>query len=112
MVIKNYIPKRGDVVWLNFSPTIGHEQSGRRPALVLSPKEYNKIIGLAIVVPVTKKIKNYSFEVPISFGKNKGVVLSDHVRSLAYKGRNVEYITTADDSIVGQVIGKIKSIIE
>jgi len=60
-----YVPSRGDVVWLSFNPQSGHEQPGHRPAIVISPKEYNGKVGLAIFCPITSKIKNYPFEVKI-----------------------------------------------
>ena len=60
-----YVPSRGDIVWLNFNPQAGHEQAGKRPAIVLSPKEYNKKTSLIIGCPITSKIKGYPFEVDI-----------------------------------------------
>jgi mRNA interferase MazF len=62
----NYIPNRGDIVWLNFTPQAGHEQMGTRPALVLSPERYNKKTGLAVCCPITSNIKGYPFEVVVS----------------------------------------------
>jgi mRNA interferase MazF len=112
MVKKTYVPKRGDVVWLNFSPTEGHEESGRRPSLVLSPKSYNELIGLAIVCPITQKTKGYTFEVPISLKKVSGVILSDHIKSIAFRERNIEYIGQAIENTVEEVIGKVKTILE
>lgn len=67
---RNYTPEKGDIVWLNFTPQAGHEQKGRRPALVLSPKEYNSKTGLAIFCPITSKIKGYPFEVLIKSKKS------------------------------------------
>lgn len=111
MVRKKYVPKRGDIVWLNFSPTEGHEQGGRRPSLVLSPEPYNRLIGLAVVCPITQRVKGYSFEVPISIGKVKGVILSDHIKSIAYKERKIKYIDQASEVIIEEVIQKIKAVI-
>jgi len=65
MVMERYIPERGDIVWLNFNPSSGHEQKGKRPAVVISPKKYNEKIGLGLFCPITSKIKNYPFEVKI-----------------------------------------------
>jgi len=79
-MVRNYIPQRGDVVWININPQAGHEQAGRRPAIVLSPKSYNKKVGLALFCPVTTQIKGYPFEVIIPLGlKVAGVVLTDQV---------------------------------
>lgn len=75
---KRYIPARGDVVWLTFNPQAGHEQAGRRPALVLSPSSYNRKVGLAIFCPITSQVKGYPFEVAIPAGsKLGGVILAD-----------------------------------
>ncbi len=109
--MKKYVPRRGDVVWLNFFPAEGHEQSGRRPSLVLSPESYNDLIGLAIVCPITHKSKGYSFEVPISVGKIKGVILSDHVKSIAYKERKIKYIDQISEKTIEEVIQKIRAIL-
>ncbi|HNX60292.1 MAG TPA: endoribonuclease MazF, partial [Spirochaetota bacterium] len=84
-MVKKYIPDRGDVVWLNFTPQSGHEQMGKHPALVLSPKEYNEKTGLAIFCPITSKEKGYPFEVKIKAKNVSGVVLSDQVNSLDWK---------------------------
>ena len=64
-MIQGYQPERGDIMWLDFNPQAGHEQAGFRPALVLSPKSYNKKIGLALVCPITTKVKNFLFEVQL-----------------------------------------------
>ncbi len=93
MVKPSYVPRRGDVVWLNFDPQSGHEQAGRRPALVLSPEEYNRKAGLAIFCPITSQVKGYPFEValPANF-KISGVVLADQVKSLDWQARQAELI--------------------
>ena len=92
-MVKNYIPERADIVWLNFTPQSGHEQRGRRPALVLSPKEYNSKVGLAIFCPITSNIKGYPFEVIIPDNiEIKGVVLSDQIRNLDWISRQAEFI--------------------
>jgi mRNA interferase MazF len=81
--MSSYVPDRGDLVWLEFTPQAGSEQRGRRPALVLSPKTYNGKVGLALFCPVTSKIKGYPFEVKLPDGSEvSGVVLSDQLKSL------------------------------
>jgi mRNA interferase MazF len=88
-----YVPERGDLIWLSFSPQAGHEQAGRRPALVLSPAAYNKGAGLALVVPVTSHIKGYPFEVLLPSGLPvSGVILSDHLKSVDWRARAAERI--------------------
>ena len=71
MVTDNYIPDRGDIVWLNFTPQTGHEQQGKRPAVVISPQSYNSKARLALFCPITKKQKGYPFEVKIDKFKNQ-----------------------------------------
>lgn len=78
----SYIPHRGDIVWLNFTPQAGHEQMGTRPVLVLSPEKYNKKTGLAVCCPITSNIKAYPFEVVVSGKKINGAVLADHLKNL------------------------------
>ena len=89
---KGYVPDRGDVVWLDFDPQIGKEQAKRRPAICISPKDYNQKSGLAIFCPKTSKIKGYPFEIPISLNKIRGVILADQVKSLDYRERNATFI--------------------
>src|SRR5881409_297265 len=83
---RGYVPDAGDIVWMNFTPQAGHEQSGHRPALVLSPAVYNAKVGLLIVCPMTTKLKGYPFEVPIA-GAVPGAALADQVRSLDWRAR-------------------------
>jgi len=87
-VVKRYVPERGDVVWLNFTPQAGHEQAGHRPALVLSPAAYNGKTGLMLCCPITSQVKGYPFEVRLDAGADaQGVVLSDQVKSLDWQAR-------------------------
>ena len=107
-MVKNfYFPERGDIVWLNFDPQTGHEQKGKRPAIVISPKEYNKKTGLGLFCPITSKIKNYPFEVRIETEKITGVILSDQVKSLDWKTRKIEFIVKANPVKVEETIDKI-----
>ena len=107
MVRKKYIPERGDIVWLNFNPQTGHEQKGERPALVISPKEYNEKTGLGLFSPITSKEKNYPFEVKVDNTKITGVILSDQVKSLDWKTRKIKFIIKAKTDIINEVIDKI-----
>ena len=104
-----HVPRRGDLVWLTFQLQAGHEQSGRRPALVVSPAAYNSRVGLALMCPVTTQIKGYPFEVPIPSGVNvQGVVLADQLKSLDWQAREVEYIHCVPRSTMSEVIAKIR----
>src|SRR5947208_646720 len=98
---KTYVPRRGDVIRLDFHPQRGHEQAGRRPALVLSPTEYNRTVGLAVVCPITGEKKGYPWEVEIPDNPFvSGVVLADQVKSLAWRERLAEFICTPDDPLL------------
>ena len=83
-------PKQGEIVWIDFDPQSGHEQAGRRPALVISKTTYNQRIGRAFVCPVTSKVKGYPFEVAVSTGTINGVVLSDHLKNVDWVARNAK----------------------
>ncbi len=108
-----YVPERGDLVWLQFSPQAGHEQSGLRPALVVSSTIYNEKTGLAIFCPITNQIKGYPFEVILPPGlKVTGAVLSDHVKNLDWKARKVKKIAAAPASVVEQVVTRISALVE
>jgi mRNA interferase MazF len=109
MVVSKYIPDRGDIVWLSFDPQAGHEQSGRRPALTLSPRKYNTASGLAVFCPITSQIKNYPFEV-LLLGKSKigGCVLADQIKNLDWKIRKAKFSEKIPPSILNEVLGKLK----
>lgn len=104
----SYIPERGDVVWLSLNPQKGHEQSGRRPAVVLSSHAYNAKVGLAIFCPITTQIKYYPFEVVIPQGqKTKGAILADQLRSLDWKVRQAIFIEKIPSRVLFDVIKKV-----
>ena len=112
MVKKNkFLPNRGDIVWLNFTPQAGHEQLGRRPALVLTPKEYNSKTNLAVFCPITSKVKGYPFEVLINGKKINGAILSDQVKSLDWNIRDAEFIESIDKFTLKEVEENIKILI-
>jgi mRNA interferase MazF len=111
MVNENYIPDRGDLIWLDFNPQAGHEQSGKRPALVVSPKMYNHKTGLCIVFPITSKKKGYPFEVAISSPELVGVVLADQIKNLDWRMRNASYIRKADEVTVEDTINLFSTLI-
>nr|WP_201789473.1 MULTISPECIES: endoribonuclease MazF [Pantoea] len=85
-MVMQSVPDAGDILWLDFTPQAGHEQAGRRPALVMSPAIYNRI-GMMVCVPLTTRIKGNPFEVPIA-GAPANVALADQVRNLDWKARN------------------------
>lgn len=103
----NYIPDRGDIVWLDFDPQLGNEISKVRPALVISPKQYNIKARLAIFIPITSKVKGYPFEILINIKTIKGVVLCDQVRSLDWTQRNIRRIGALDKEIIRRILNKL-----
>ena len=107
-----YVPDEGDIVWLNFTPQSGHEQAGRRPAVVLSPKAYNRRAGLAVCVPVTNQIKGYPFEVVLSGAGTTGAALADQVKSLDWQARQAERKGTATMAELAEIRAKIKSLLQ
>jgi mRNA interferase MazF len=107
-----YTPDKGDLVWLEFSPQAGAEQKGKRPVFVLSPKAYNKKVGLAMFCPVTSKVKNYPFEVKIpDTGKISGAILVDHVKSLDWRARNATFIQKSSQAVQDEVLAKLLALI-
>lgn len=108
-----YVPSRGDLVWLEFQPTKGHEQSGRRPALVLSAQSYNRVTGLVVVCPVTSRSKRYPFEVSLpEYVSIVGVILADHVRNLDWNMRNCEFIEKVPEDVTHDVLDKLSTLFE
>ena len=102
-----YVPQRGDLIWLNFDPRTGHEQSGQRPAIVLSPGKYNSKTGLLLACPITSKVKGYPFEVALQGSKIEGVVLSDQVRSLDWRSRRARLIEKVPEETLTAVQEKL-----
>ena len=110
---KMYSPDRGDAVWLNFSPKAGHEQSGRRPAVVVSPKAYNREVGLGLFCPITSQIKGYPFEVLIPAGISiSGVVLSGQMKSLDWQVRDAQFISKFPVSTMSEVLKKLGTLLK
>ena len=113
MVNADYVPVRGDIIWLNFSPQAGHEQAGRRPALVLSPHAYNERSSVALLCPIMSRTREHPFEVPLpSGGPVTGVVLADQVRSLDWRSRGASFASRAPRAVVGDVLAKVRILIE
>ena len=107
-----YVPRRGDVVWITLNPQAGHEQGGRRPAIVLSPESYNVRVGLALFCPVTSAVKGYPWEVLIPDGLPvSGAVLSDQVKSLDWRSRRVEPICAIPDAQVAEILAKLGALL-
>jgi len=111
-VIRAYVPGGGDLVWLSFDPQAGHEQSGRRPALVLSPASYNQRSGLALVCPITSRVKGYPFEVSLPQGsKLSGVILADQLRSLDWRARRAERAGRVPREVMSEVLARLAALL-
>jgi mRNA interferase MazF len=108
-----YIPDRGDVVWIALNPQAGHEQAGRRPAVVVSPRSYNGKVGLGLFCPITRRAKGYPFEVALPSDLSvKGVVLADQVKSLDWRARRAELAARLPGDTCTEVIGKLAALLE
>lgn len=113
MTSMTYVPERGDAVRINFNPQAGHEQAGRRPALVISPATYNRKVGLALLCPITNQIKGYPFEVNIPGGLPvTGTILSDQVKSLDWRARDIVLICKLPEDVLEEVLAKARTLLE
>jgi mRNA interferase MazF len=127
---KYYIPERGDIIWLDFdrgrrspaSPSFlrrgtgdlqrGREQAGHRPAIVLSPQQFNSLSSLAFVCPITSKVKGFSFEVPLTEAtQTQGVILIHHLRSIDWKTRKIKLIEKAPVTVIEEITAKLEPLI-
>ena len=109
---KKYIPNRGDIVWLDFNPRTGREQAGHRPAIVISPKEFNILSSLVFVCPITSKVKGFSFEVLLPEEmQTQGVVLIHHLRSVDWKTRGIKFIEKVPMSVIEEICAKLEPLI-
>lgn len=112
MVAKAYVPDAGHLVWLNFTPQAGHEQAGRRPAVVLSPLRYNDKASLAVVCPITSRAKGYPFEVALPKGLTiAGVILADHLKSVDWRERRAERAGKVPRSVLEETLERIAALL-
>jgi mRNA interferase MazF len=108
-----YVPARGDVMWLQFNPQAGHEQTGHRPAVVISPSSYNRRVGLALCCPVTSQVKGYPFEVLLPQGLGvEGAILSDQIKSLDWRARRARRIGNLPADLLQETVGKILALVD
>lgn len=112
MAPSSYIPNRGDIVYLDFDPTKGHEQKGHRPAFVLSPRIYNQKSSLALFLPITRQQKGYPFEVALPEELQvQGVILVDQIKCLDWKVRNARFVESVSEAVIEEVQAKIQPLI-
>lgn len=108
VVTRGYVPDAGDLIWLTFDPQAGREQAGRRPALVLSPRLYNEKSGLALVCPITSRVKGYPFEVALPKDMRiGGVILADHLKSVDWKERRAEVAGRIPQEVLDEVLSRL-----
>jgi mRNA interferase MazF len=111
-MVNNYLPDKGDIVWLQFNPQAGHEQTGKRPTLVLSPREYNQKTGLALFCPITSIVKGYPFEVKLPEGLPvEGVILADQIKNLDWISRSAQFMCKVPAEKMQEVTLKIETLL-
>jgi mRNA interferase MazF len=112
MVGQFHAPNRGDLIWVSLNPQAGHEQAGRRPALVISPFEYNSVVGLALMCPITSRSKGYPFEVALPEDiEISGVILADQIKSLDWRARRAKIACRVPKSVTDEVLGKLGTLL-
>ena len=102
-MVNQYVPDTGDSVFLDFDPQVGRERAKRRPALVLTDLRYNRASGLAVVCPLTSKVKPYPFTLPINVGNVEGAVLVDQLKSMDWERRGAEFLSKAPANTITKV---------
>ena len=108
-----YVPERGEIVWLRFDPQAGHEQAGRRPALVISPRAYNRKVGLALLCPITSHVKGYPFEVLLPNGlEAQGAILSDQLKSLDWRARKAKLLCKVPSAVLEETVARILALVD
>lgn len=110
-MVKEYIPKKGDLVILTFDPSAGHEQQGRRPALIISNEVFNKHVGLAIACPITNTDRNFPFHVKVESKNLTGFIMTEQVKSIDYNVRKVKFVERVSDEVMEKVLGILESVV-
>lgn len=110
-MVENYIPQKGDLVILTFDPQAGHEQKGRRPALIVSNEAFNKGLGLAIACPITNTDRDFPFHVKVDSKNLTGFIMTEQIKSIDYNARKVKFVEQVDEETLNKVLGITKSII-
>ena len=107
-----YIPQQGDIVILDFDPQSGHEQKGRRPAIIISNKTFNKYLGLAFACPITNTKRDFPFHIQVQSQNITGYIMAEQMKSIDYNARNIKFVEKAQQKTINQILGIIDSIIE
>jgi len=111
-MVKKYIPEQGDIVVLDFDPQSGHEQKGRKPAIIISNKTFNKYLGLAFACPITNTKRDFPFHIKVESDNITGYIMSEQMKSIDYNARNIKFIEKANQNTINQILGIIDSIIQ
>ena len=106
-----YIPEQGDIVILTFDPQSGHEQKGRRPAIIVSNKTFNQHLGLAFACPITNTKRDFPFHIRYDGENISGYIMTEQLKSIDYNARKIKYIKKVDANTLSQVLGIVDSII-
>jgi mRNA interferase MazF len=107
-----YIPEQGDIVVLSFDPQSGHEQKGRRPAMIISNKIFNQHLGLAFACPITNTKRDFPFHIEVKSENITGFIMGEQMKSIDYNARNIKFIEKANQKTISQILGIIDSIIQ
>ena len=112
MPSKKYVPERSDIVHTNFDPSAGHEQAMKRPALVLSPGVFNSRVGLALVAPITSRVRGHGFEVAVNGQTTTGVILCQQIKMIDFATRGVRLIEKARPDVLADVLAKVRVLVQ
>jgi len=111
-MVKKYIPSQGDIVYLDFNPQSGHEQRGKRPALIISNDVFNSHVGLAFACPITNTDRNFPFHVELNNHKTTGFVMCEQMKSLDYNARKISFVEKANSEVVETALAIIDSVLK
>ena len=107
-----YVPQRGDIAWLTLDPTLGHEQAGRRPVVVLSKGSYNERVGIMLCCPITSRAKGYPFECALpKGGPVTGVALADQIKSVDFEERAAQFAQHLPDDVIEAILARSRSML-
>jgi len=109
----SYEPKQGDIILLEFDPQAGHEQKGKRPALIISNNTYNNFLNIALVCPITRTYRKFPLHVRLDNDLNtKGFIMCEQVKALDIKARNAVYFERVSKEIIDEVVDIVIGFIE
>ena len=110
-MVKDYIPRKGDLVILTFDPSAEHEQQGRRPALIISNEVFNQHLGLAIACPITNTDRNFPFHIKVDSKQLTGFIMTEQIKSIDYKVRKVKFVEKVSEEVLQRVLGIVESVV-